>query len=887
MGDRWLRDLRFCGPNVDADVDEEIAYHIEQSVARFRAHGLSESEARRAADEAFGDAAAVRRALRVHDRRRLRRDGRADMMHDFVADVRYGLRQLRMAPKFAIAVVLVLALGIGANTAVFSAVDAAFLRPLPFPSADRLVSLSGVNLPFLMAQGRPQTQAQLVDYQRDSTAFASVSAYATGGLNLTGGAEPARVSITYATDGFFATLGRGPELGRLPGAGDFVSGGPKVVVLSHALWQQQFAGDRRVLGRAVELNGNRYLVIGVMPSDFAFPSATALWIPLPLPLTFDVFDAFRNYIPSYFIARLAPGVTIAQATQHSLAIQRHFHPAKNTVWSAVAGPSAPPLVVPLQQSLVGERRTGLLILAASAGLLLLIACANVTNLLLTRASIRRREIAVRGVLGATRLRIIRQLTVESLMLAMIGAAVAVIVAVAALHILAAALPLNLRAIAPPAIDGRVLAFTLAIAVVTSVVVGVWPALSASTGDLGEAMKTAGAGGGGSRRRTMALRSVLAITEVSLALMLLIAAGLMLESLRGLMRTDAGLRVEHVVSARLVFGGSRYRSLSARAGFFDAVVSRLRATPGVNAAAGVSRLPMDGGTGISLRVGPADAPDDTTRQAAGAYLMATPGYFATMGIPLRGQDLPSIADSTRPVAVINRTLAKQLWPDGDALGRQLAIGPLRRTVIGIVGDVRMSELDRVADGQMYLPMAAEPQGYGALVVRGAADERLLIGALTAAVKAIDPRQPLYELSSMSDVVSATVAPRRTNTILLTVFGALAVLLSAVGVYAVLSYGVAQRTREIGIRVALGAQRREVLDLVMRQGTSFAVIGIAVGLAGAWALSKYVGSLLYLVSPHDPRVFAGSAIVLALIALGATLLPALRATRVDPIDALRQE
>jgi len=803
------------------------------------------------------------------------------MLQDLVYDLRYAVRQLRAAPRFTIAVVLVLALGIGANTAIFSAIDAAFFRPLPFPQADRLVSIAAVDLPFEASLGRSQQQTRLNDIVADSAVFSRAAAYASGGLNLTGdGIEPARATVTYVTSDFFTTMGRAPSLGRVPVAEEFMTHGPNVVVLSYGMWQGTFGGDKSVIGRKIALNGKSYSAVGVMPADFRFPAATELWVPLALPFGFDIMEAFRNYLPSNVVARLQPGVSVAQARQHADAIRRRFRKI---------GPDETPadrLVRPLQTTLVGDRRTALLILGASAALLLLIACANVTNLLLARASARQREISVRVVLGATRLRIVRQLTVESLLLALAATAVAVLVAMLAVRGLTATLPQSLAGVAPPEIDGRVLLFALAIAFVTSLVFGIWPALGASRSDLGEVMKLAGAGGGGTRRRTSSARGALVVIEVSLAVMLLIGAGLMVESLRTLLNTDSGVRAEHVITGRLVLPASKFPTVQAKVAFLNAVATRTRSAPGVTTAGVVSALPMEGVGGIGLAIAPDEAYDQAHMQI-GLYLMATPGYFATMGTALRGEDLPSTFDSTNKVVVINSTLAKELWPNSDAIGHRIRFGQERRTVIGVVNDIRTKRLDTAAVGQMYLPMAEQPQAYASIVVRGTATNAAMIAHVRDALHSVDPTQPVYALQSMSDVISTSVAPRRTNTVLLTLFGGLAVVLAAVGVYAVLSYGVTQRTREIGVRVALGAQRGDVVQLIVRQGAVLSMIGIVLGLAGAFALSRFVAAMLYEVDPHDVRVFLGAPLLLGIVAVVAMLTPALRATRVDPLTALRED
>ncbi len=889
-GSRWRRYLRFWGPDVDADIDEELQYHLDRRVQDFIARGLSPERAHDAALEAFGEPATVAAALRDHDRRLLRQARRADMFQDLIYDIRYGTRQLRNAPRFTLTVVLVLALGIGANTAIFSAIDAAFLRPLPFPHPERLVTLTGLDVPFELAQGRPQYAPTPNDVRAESSVFANVAAYASGGLNLTGGTEPLRANITYVTDGFFPTLGRAPAVGRLPGPDEYVKGGPKVIVLAHSLWQRQFGGDSSVIDRTVTLNNVSYRVTGVMPADFRFPSGVDLWIPLALPFGFDIMGAFRNFLPSQFVARLAPGVTVAQAATRADVI-RHRFPSGAKDDTPVAN-----LARPLPQTLIGDRRLALLVLMASAGLLLLIACANVTNLLLARGSLRRRELAVRVVLGATRRRVFRQLIVENLLLSFAAGAVAIVVARLSLGVLSAALPPALAGVAPPEMDLRVLGFTLLLATVTSLVFGIWPAMGASRPNLGDAMKF---GAGATRRRGAGARGALVVAEVSIALMLLIGAGLMLQSLHTLLQVETGMRAEGVVTGRLTLAEAKYPQPADRAALLNAIVTRLSGTPGITAAAAVSALPMEGAGGIALMIAPEEAPDDEARSAAGAFLMATPGFFKVMGATLRGEDLPSSAappplrgqtDTSERVVVVNQTLARKLWPGQYAVGRHLMMGSDRRTVIGVVADIRNKRLDTAATQQLYLPMAEQAQGYASIVVRGvvgSVGSTATMARIRDAVREVDPNQPVYSLRTMDEVINTSVAPRRTNTFLLTIFGVVALVLAGVGVYGVLSYGVTQRTREIGVRVALGAQRGDVVRLVVLQGAMLTGVGIVVGLSGAFAASRLLSSILYEVSPHDPRVFVAAPVALAGIGLLAVLLPALRATRVDPMTALREE
>lgn len=801
------------------------------------------------------------------------------MFHDLLQDVRYGLRQLRASPKFAAAAIIVLALGIGANTTIFSAIDAVFFRPLPFVQPERLVSIDAEPPSDMGRPGpRRKTYPDLLDFRADTAAFASVASYATGGLNLAGGAEPIRATITYVSDQFFETLGRGAMLGRTPIGDEHVRDGPRVIVLSFEIWQRLFDGDAGVLGKTVALNDRPYTVVGVMPRGFRFPNTSDAWIAFTMPVGRDVFEAFRNYIPAHGIARLAPGVSVATAAQHIDVVRRRFKPE--------ISPKDPPvaeLAKPFRATLVGDRKSSLVVLMGSAALLLLIACANVTNLLLSRASSRQREMAVRVALGATRGRVIRQVLVEQALLAAAGAVIAAVVARLSLSALMAVLPPAVAGITPPTIDGRVLAFTTAVALVTTVLVGLIPAIGSARLDAGDTLKAPGASTGKRRGRA---RALLIVAEVSLALVLVVGAALMIESLRVLLRTDVGLDAANVATARLVLPRAKYQTIPAKAAFYDAVVERLRAMPGVQSAGAVNALPLDGVGVISIRVAASDDLQDDAHSVPAAMLQATPGYFKTLGVPLIGSDLPAVADTARRVAVVNRALAEKLWPGENPIGKTFGWADMKETVIGVVGDVRTTGLDRSPQPQMYTPLARGPQDYGALAVRGALPVPTLLGYLRQAVAAVDAAQPLYELRSMEEVVERSVAPRRTNTILLTTFGALALVLAAVGVYAVLSYGVAQRTREIGVRMALGAQRRDVLALVVREGLLLATLGIAIGLVGAYALSRTLGSMLYQVNPHDVRIFVTAPVVLAIVALVATLAPALRATRVDPMAALRE-
>lgn len=887
----WRRQRRFFRPDVDADVDDELRFHVEQLIADHVARGQTRAGAERLAAERFGSYGTIRRALRRHDARRLRHQQRAETMDTLLQDVRYGVRKLLQAPGFTLGIVLVLALGLGANTAVFTAADAAFFRPLPFAAPERLVRLhsSMLELPMDMSRmrvpGRPpeaprKSRADLTDLLAQRDVFAAAAGHATGAVNLVGGEEPMRVAITYVTGGFFDLLGRRPAFGRAIAAGDTAPGAPPVAILSDGLWQRQFGGDRRVLGRRVLLNGVAHEVVGIMPRDFRFPSTADLWVPIAMPVDMRYFEAFRNYMPTQYVARLVPGATVAQAAARLDAVRRQYTPKIDA-----DDPSRAELAAPLQSSLVGARRTALLMLVASALLVLLLACANVTNLLLARGAVREREIALRAVLGASRGRIVRQLLVESLLLAAVAGVASLLVAWVGLGAITKVLPPALAGIAPARLDARTVGFTFAVALGTGVLFGLWPAFGATRGSPGEAVKSGTAGA--TRRHRGSAQPVIVVAEVTLATMLLIGAGLTLQSLRALLGTDAGFRADRLATAQLTLPSSRYASLAARTQFADAVIARLRAMPGVRTAAVTTALPLapEGGIGLGVRAegAPEDGPMIFPR-----YLMASPGYFETMGITiLRGADLPAVADSTHRVAVINRTLGDSLWPGQDALGKRFVFGPEVRTVIGVIADVRLDSLNLRPRPQMYLPLAEQSQHYMTIVARTTRDDGAVVARLRDAVRRVDPQQPVYNARMMRDVVDASVSLPRTNATLLTIFGVVAVLVASVGVYALLAFGVAQRTRELAVRVALGARARDLVGLTVRSGLALATTGVVVGTAAAYGLARFVRALLYEVSPHDPRVFVLAPLTLLVVALVATWLPARQGAAVSPMLVMRGE
>lgn len=817
-------------------------------------------------------------------------------------DVRRTLSQARRTPFVTGLAVLALALGIGATTAVYSAIDAAFLRPLPFPRPQQLVRLTDVFVPIdygdpLRGGEPPRMTIKAAPFSVTSLAtmrdvFTHRAVFASGALNLGTGAEPRRIDVTFVTEEFFSLLGRDAARGRVFTADETRNGGPRVTVLSHRLWRTQFSADEAIVGTTVLLNDVPHEVVGIMPEDFRFPATAQAWTPMPVPVPWSVVhEAFRNFLPVVVVARLAPGVSPDVARERLDVARRASAPAGSDAERRLA--PAADLVTPLQKWLVGDRTTALGVLLVSAVLVLLVACANAATLLLSLGAVRRREMATHLVLGATRGRLLRRLLVEGAIISLAGAAAGIAVAAGGLSLLEALMPPGLTGLAPMRLDGRVLAFTLGLTVVTATVSSLWPALTASRLSLADALRDAG--GRAVSASTRATRG-LVVGEVALACLLVIAAGLMLTSLHALLSTDVGMRTDRVATARLNLPPARYGDPVTITDLVQRTLERLESMPGVKGAAAINTLPLAGEMGIALAIEPeggytGEAPPIEQRFAP--YLVVSPDYFDTMGIPLlRGRDLAWTDNRQQPVAVVNRTAAQRLWPGEDPIGKRLQYvggGPSTPTVVGVVDDARVSQLTAEAGAQVYLPLQDQPQNYLALVARGVDhdDVASLLARIRASVHAVDPTLPLDAAQPMDVVIGTALVPRRVNTVLLGTFAAVALCLAAIGVYGTLAYAVARRTREIGIRRALGAPRASILALIVRQGVGLVVVGTGIGVAVALATTRYLESLLHGVTPRDPRTIGAVAILFALVAVAASYLPARRATAIDPLDALRQD
>lgn len=878
---------------VSAELEEEMRLHIALREARLVERGASATDAHYAARRRFGN--------QTNLRQRSRDVWGLNWLDDTLTDLRFAVRRLRTRPGFALATILVAALGIGATTAVFSAIDTAFIRPLPFAHPDELVSLTDVDIPSdlsaLKANGAAASSIppgphvlDITDAARMPNALAGVAAYAAAGLNLDDASHPRRLRAGIVTTHFFSLLGVTAERGREFTDDEGRPRGPRAVILSDALWRAAFGGANMV-GKSVALNGHPYTVVGIMPPGFSFPNESELWIALPVPVPPETFLPFRGYLPSRTIARLAPGVSLTAANAQLLSRWRQLAtagpgPITTYLDQTIRQLRAKGAVVPLRQILVGRSRLAFLILLGAAVLLLAIASSNVANLLVSDAAARGREIALREVLGASRGRLVRQLLVESLVLAVTGAALGLTLAPALLQVLRAMMPKDLAGIAPAALDLRVLAFATVLAVLTGVTFGLAPALVAIRAR--DAHWTIRSSGGGTMGGLGRGRRVLLATELALTVVLLVGSGLMVRSFQRVLAQQTGMQPEHVGTLEISMPGvPRAVALTK----VHAMLSRLEGEPDIAAVGAVNDLPLftGGGIGLTVHVDGTPTPASIEMRFAG-YLVASGGYFAALGIPLiEGRTFSTTDDSLAPpVAVINETMARTYWPNADPIGKTFHTAfPNPITVVGVVADVHENTLESTALPQMYFSVDVESPQNLAIVARSSLPPPILLARLRDAVHSVDPRQAVYDVRMMGDVVSTSLAPRRTDTTLIALFAGLALVLAAFGVYAVVSYGVTRRSRELGIRAALGATGGDIAALIAREMAWVTAIGLTVGLASAWALSRLLSALLFGVDGHDAVTFAVVPLVLLLPAALATLVPARRAMRADPAVVMRQE
>jgi putative ABC transport system permease protein len=815
-------------------------------------------------------------------------------------DIKFAFRQLLKNPGFTAVVVLTLALGIGANTAIFSVVNAVLLRPLPYPEPDQLVQLD------LVQSGKASTligNTTFVAAKAQSKSLARIAAYSGGDMTLTGTGPAERIVSGAVTADFFPLLGVQPALGRNFTREEDTPNGPKAVILGHGLWQSRFGGDAKVLGRTITLNQQSYTVAGILPASFQYPEGFQLWTPLALGKTggnFVIQGEGMTLLKA--IARLKAGVTLEQAQAELRTISQRVQPKGTTAiregegeGEGGGGGEGALTLVALHEQVVGDVKGMLLVLLGAVAFVLLIACANVANLLLARAAARQREMAVLAALGASRLRVARQLLTESTLLSLAGGGLGLIFAFWGVHALGQWSGTSLPSMNGIGIDASVLAFTLAVSVITGLAFGLAPAIQACRTDVNAALKDEGRGDTGGHRNR--LRHLLVVSEVAVALVLLIGAGLLIQSFSRLHDVNPGFRTEGVLTFQVALTGEK--SSPQKINFIEQIVGRLKALPGVQAAAATDTLPL---TDFS-RIGVADVEgrppiDFRTAKREDVIPLSRPtvtfNYFDAMGIPLKSgraftsQDARSSAGSI----IVNEAFQKQYFPGQSAVGKRIRLhpGPADanwRTVVGVVGDVRQSGLAGDVMPEVYSPQLHDAGDALSFVIRVTGDPASLMAAVHGVVAAVDPNQPLHNVMTMEQRLANTTTSPRLGAALVGGFAAVALLLAVVGIYGVMSYAVTQRRREIGVRMALGAQKSQVLGLIIQGGLRLTLLGVAIGLVGAFALTRYLSILLYSVKATDPLTFLGVAVGLTGVALLACWLPARRAARTDPMVALRTE
>ncbi len=880
---------------LERELDDEMRFHIEMRVADLIARGMTEAEARAEAERRFGDPNDLRDYFETIEVPNMRRMQWQEWLSDWTtgglcADVRVALRSLLRAPSFSIAAILALGLGTGAAAGVFSMLEGVVLRPLPYAQPHRLVALWETNTPKSLDHEQ-LSPVNFVDYRALKGDFADIAGWWVPQLNLTDGAtgDPIRVHAVETSRNLFRVLGVQPALG--PGFGGDSSFNSKLqeVVISHRLWQSRYNSDAAIIGKPVTLNGSSYAVVGVMPAGFAFPHGTEVW--QGLSWDFRQHSRAAHFVEA--VGRLAPGATVEQANADLSALGARLgseYAKTNGGWAA--------RVVPMDQELEGSFRPALFSLLGAAGVLLLIACINVANLLLARGTARRREVAVRAAIGANRPRLIRLFLTESLVLAAIGSVLGFGFAVATVKGLIAWSPITIPRAADVGVNFTVLGFSTLVAMLTAVAFGLAPAIMTSRADLQDALKDGGKGASNAGRRT---RSTLVVAEVALAVTLLSAAGLLIQSVSHLSHVGVGVDPASVVTVDLQLAGAGYPSYAQVDRFYANLAAALRTKRGVTAVGASNFLPLDAGWRLPFNRA------DIARAAKGEEPMAQhesvdEGYFETMHVPLlRGRNFTARDDSTSvPVVIVNEALAKQTWPGENPIGKRIVvqarnIGPLGSRivpdsvseVVGVVRDVKNTSLTAAAEPTIYFSVHQFPFRAMHLVVRGLGTLAQMQTTIRDAVRALDPALPLGEMQTMNRVLSASVDPPRFVMLLLGVFAALALSLAAVGIYGILTYVVSHRRKEIGIRLALGAQPSAMLRMVMREGVSLAVAGSAIGIVGAWAAGRSLSRFLYGVEPWDPITLGAVVAVVLAVATAACLMPGRRAAGEDPVSALRAD
>jgi putative ABC transport system permease protein len=861
------------------DFSAEIEVHIALEADRLRSEGLSDADAQAQARRTFGNALLAQE--RYYESRH------SPWWDALSKDLLYAFRTLRRSPLFTAAAALTLALGIGANTALFTIIDAVLLRPLPYPDAGNLVKL--YERP---ADGSKEawSPADFLDFRRELGSFAYVAAYREGPLNITGRAQPQRVNGAVVTADFFAAMRVEPQIGRTFDPGRDKPGVP-LAVLGDSLWRRQYGADPNIAGKTLDIDGQPRTIAGVMPAAFQFPAECEIWtlsrfaVPeYPLAPTIDrSHDRGGHYFD--IVARLKSGVTIAHAQAESEAfarrLKRQYGNDEEAVGAAVVG---------LREDLVGQTKPALLLLLAAVTLLLLVACVNVANLLLARGAARQKEIAVRGALGAGRWRITRQLLTESVLLAGVGGAAGILLAYVGLMPLRAFIPAEMLSGAPLKMDLTVLAFTAGVSLAAGIFFGLFPALGLANRDLNGMLADSGRGfTGGARARRM--QGALVVSEIALASVLIVGAGLLVRSFGHLLETEEGFNPDRLLSLRLSLSQASYPDPAKRALFVHRALEEIKGQPGVVSAGVTSRLPLNPGNStrsLTIKGRARSASIDTTVD----YSVVSPDYFSTLGATLLKGRAFTDRDDTAPVVLINEAAARRFWQGQDAVGAEVRTGACGQgeqwcQVVGVVSNIRQHNLATPATATLYVPYAKDPWPFMAFVVRTQTEPLRAASAVESAIHVVNRNQPVFQVRAMREVVSSSLSARRFRMLLLGLFSALALTLACIGIYGVMAYAVAERSSEIGIRVALCAQPAQILKLVMGSGLRLAVSGVALGAVLSFGLNRFLGSALYGVRPTDGVTFLAADALLMIVAVLASYVPARRAMSIDPVVALRTE
>lgn len=796
-------------------------------------------------------------------------------MHTIIKDIRYAFRSLLKRPLFAAVALITLALGIGTNTAIFSVVNAVLFRPLPYPNEDRIVRIDETEA---TGGGMGISPPNLIDFQQQNKSFEGIAAYTGGSFILTGGPEPIRVQAMEVTPNLFSVLAVSPTVGRIFSEDDLRERQAQVVLLSYGFWQRHFGGDRDLIGRQITLDDKSYSVVGVMPRDFEFPiqdEKVEMWVPLTFAGDLTQMRG-AHYLDG--VGRLKPNITAQQAIADLDGIAQRI---AQQYPKLVTGKTS---VVALKQDLVGGVKRYLLMLAGAVMFVFLIAAANVTSLMLARAAERQKEIAVRMALGATRIRLLRQLLTEGLTLSLLGGAVGAIIALWSMDFLLAISPGDLPRLRSVRVDWLVLSFAFFISVICGVLLALAPALRSSSPDLNSTLKESL--GTSAIAPRQALRKGLVVVEISLAFVLLTGAGLMIRTLLKLNAIDPGFEADGVLVAEVVLPKSKYPDESSQTNFFNGLIERISALPGVESVGGTSNLPLSGTNMVFLA-----SVEGQQGSFPASFRSISADYLRTMQVRLlKGRWLErSESASTQRTVLINETMARQISKDGDVLGKRIKHGfkNLVAEVVGVVGDVKYAGLDRPTKPEMYAPFAQHPWPFMRIVLRTKGDPASFGSVVRREVQAIDKNQPIDKIMTMSSVVSSSIKTRRFYMQLLGIFAVVAFALASAGIYGVVAYSVAQRRKEIGIRMALGATRADVMRLVLRESFFVTLLGVALGVVGAYSATRVLATLLFEIKPTDPLTLISLSVLLGAVAILAAYVPARRAAKVDPLVALRYE